>query len=194
MPIGHRSEVSQPCLAADERSRLIEEMGLIWEELGSPRMEGRIVGYLMFSNAPQVSSAELASELRASAGSVSMATRRLVEIGFIRRVAIPGDRSRYFCAEEDVWGAFLAGERRHLLRRATYAQAAFEALGPGDEAPRTRLANMHSYMVWLMGYHRKMLQDWEQFKREQDATRADHTPTSEDGLHAEVDELLARTP
>ena len=49
----------------DEESRasLVEEMGLVWAELGEPRMQGRVLGYLMLSNAPYVSSAELAEGL-----------------------------------------------------------------------------------------------------------------------------------
>jgi hypothetical protein len=31
---------------------------------------------------------------------------------------------------------------------------------------------MRDYMTWLTSYHRKMLDDWEQFKRERDARRA----------------------
>ena len=151
-----------------ERAYLVEEMGLIWAELGSPRMEGRIVGYLMFSNAPHVSTAELSEALHASAGSISTTTRRLVEVGFVKRVAIPGERSYYFKAEDDVWGAFLAGERKYLHRRVQFAAAALESLGKEDEIPRRRLANMRDYMTWLETYHRKMLDDWEEFKRQRD--------------------------
>jgi DNA-binding transcriptional regulator GbsR (MarR family) len=154
----------------DERADLVEEMGLIWAELGSPRMEGRVVGYLMFSNAPYVSTAELAEALHASAGSISTTTRRLVEVGFVKRVAIPGERSYYFKAEDDVWGAFLAGERKYLRRRAQYAENAIAALGRRDEVPRRRLENMRDYMTWLETAHHKLLDDWQAFKRQRDRT------------------------
>jgi len=153
---------------AAERAGLVEEMGLIWAELGSPRMEGRVVGYLMFSNAPHVSTAELADALHASAGSISTTTRRLVEVGFIKRVAIPGERSYYFKAEDDVWGAFLAGERKYLRRRAEYAENALASLGRRDEVPRRRLENMRDYMTWLETAHRALLGDWQGFKRQRD--------------------------
>ncbi|HEX3813996.1 MAG TPA: MarR family transcriptional regulator [Mycobacteriales bacterium] len=156
-------------ISDEERGRLVEEMGLVWTALGAPRMEGRIVGYLMFSNAPHVSTAELSEQLHASAGSISTTTRRLAEIGFIKQVAIPGERSYYFKAEDDVWGTFLAGERQYLRRRVTFAEDALAKLGKRDEAPRRRLANMRDYMTWLETYHRKMLEDWEEFKRQRDA-------------------------
>ncbi len=156
-------------ISDEDRADLVEEMGLIWSDLGGPRMEGRIVGYLIFSNAPYVSTAELSEALHASAGSISTTTRRLVEVGFIKRVAVPGERSYYFKAEDDVWGAFLAGERPYLRRRRKFAEHALDALGPRDEAPSRRLANMRDYMTWLETYHRKMLEDWEAYKRERDA-------------------------
>ncbi|MGH3501960.1 MAG: GbsR/MarR family transcriptional regulator [Nocardioidaceae bacterium] len=149
----------------DERASLVEEMGLAWQELGSPRMEGRVVGYLMLSNAEAVSTAELCEQLHASAGAISMTTRRLCDVGFIKRVAVRGERSHFFRAEEDVWGAFLAGERRYLLRRAELAEKALTTLSADDEMPRKRLANMRDYMLWLRGYHQRMRRDWEEYKK-----------------------------
>ena len=121
----------------DEESRasLVEEMGLVWAELGEPRMQGRVLGYLMLSNAPYVSSAELAEGLHASTGSISGATKVLVDEGFIRRVAVAGERSYFFRAEDDVWGAFLATEGRYLRRRQLFAERALAGARAGRRAP-----------------------------------------------------------
>ena len=96
-------------------------------------MQGRVLGYLMLSNAPHVSSAELAEALHASTGSISTATKVLVDEGFIKRVGIAGQRSFFFKAEDDVWGAFLATEARYLRRRQLFAERALEALGSEDD-------------------------------------------------------------
>jgi DNA-binding transcriptional regulator GbsR (MarR family) len=163
-------------LSAEKRSELIDDMGTLWEELGMPRAEGRIVGCLILSNAPAKSSAELMSELGMSAASISTSTRRLAEVGFIKRVTQAGRRGHFFKAEDDVWGAFLAGERGYLEKRAAFAQSILELLGPDDEAPRRRVTNMRDYMVWLRSYHRKMLSDYEKFKQERAAAeQADHS-------------------
>ncbi len=146
----------------------VSEMGSLWEELGMPHIEGRIVGYLMLTNAPVTSSAELITELQASAATISTSTRRLAEIGFIRKVKQPGTRGNFFRVEDDVWGAFLAGERKYLAHRATFAERIIAQLADDDTSPRRRLENMRDYMSWLSGYHRKMLADWEQFKLERD--------------------------
>lgn len=162
-----RKRVPPDVLDEDRRMDLVEELGVIWAVRGSP-MEGRVLGYLMLSNAPKVSSSELSQALRASTGSISTATRVLLADGFIKRVSVAGERTYYFAVEDDIWGAFLAGERPHLARRERFAEKALVLLGAGDEVPRRRLAYMRDYMSWLATYHRKMLADWEQHKRDRD--------------------------
>jgi DNA-binding transcriptional regulator GbsR (MarR family) len=152
-----------------KRHEIIDDMGILWEELGMPRAEGRIVGCLMLSNAPAMSSADLMTELGMSAASISTATRRLAEVGFIKRVTQAGRRGHFFRVEDDVWGAFLAGERGYLEKRAAFAETILTELGPDDEGPRRRVQNMRDYMSWLRTYHRKMLGDYEQFKKDRAA-------------------------
>lgn len=152
-------------LDAAQREQYVEEMGLLWQQLGEQRMKGRVLGYLMLSNQSRVSSAELCAALHASPGSISTTTRALAEAGFIRRVAVPGARGHFYRAEEDVWGTFLAGERRYMDNRIAFAEQVLAELGPDDEEPRRRLSNMRDYFNWLKPYHRKMLEDWEAYKR-----------------------------
>lgn len=152
-----------------DRRDVIDDMGMLWEQLGMPRSEGRIVGCLMLSNAPAMSSADLMGELGMSAASISTSTRRLAEVGFIKRVTQPGRRGNFFKVEDDVWGAFLAGERGYLDKRVAFAEEVLGLLGTEDEGPRRRVTNMRDYMGWLRTYHRKMLQDYEEFKRQRAA-------------------------
>lgn len=148
------------------REAFVEEIGLVWESAGSSRMDGRVIAYLLITDVPYVSSAELAGALRVSAGSVSLSTRRLVEAGFIRRHAVPGERSHYFRVDDDVWGSFLAGERRHLDRQEQLAEQALAALGPDEEAPRRRLTNMRDYMRWVRASHQDLLSQWKAYRAE----------------------------
>lgn len=154
-----------------DRASLVEEMGLIWTELGEPRMQGRVLGYLMLSNASYVSSAELVEALQASAGSISSATKVLVDEGFIRRVAVAGERSYFFRAEDDVWGAFLSTEARYLHRRQAFAERVLEALGPEEERPRRRFTNMRDYHEWLVRHRKETLAGWEHYKQEREEQR-----------------------
>ncbi|WP_210417383.1 MULTISPECIES: GbsR/MarR family transcriptional regulator [unclassified Cellulomonas] len=151
-----------------EQLAWIEQFALTWEGTNSARMEGRVVGLLMIADRPYLSSQQIAQLLTASAGAVSTATRRLVEVGFIQRHAIGGDRNHYFRVEDDIWGRWLASERNYLPRLQRVLDAALTG-GPA-EGPERRLRNARNYMEWLAGYHRKMLADWEAYRDAQAGT------------------------
>jgi len=157
-------------LSEEERGHLVDELGLVWETSGAPLIQGRILGYLIFSNTDRVSTAELMSALQTSSGSVSTATRRLAEVGYIRRVAVPGQRQYFFKAEDDIWGVRLASERMYLARSEQFAAYALGRLGSDDVAPRRRLENMRDYHHWLLVRgHKLLLNGWERFKRQRDS-------------------------
>jgi hypothetical protein len=147
-----------------ELSDFVEEFALNWASMGSPRMEGRVIGYLLITDKPYLSSDDLAAALSASSGSISTATRRLVEVGFIKRHVVPGDRSHYFKADDDLWGYFLSRERRGLLRQRDLFNDALEGGTVVDPRARLRLTNARNYMEWLYDYNRVMLSDWQEYR------------------------------
>lgn len=157
-----------------QRAQSVEDIGLLWEEFGMMRMDGRVLGYLMLSNEPQVSTAELRQALKASAGSISTSTRRLKEFGFIQLVAVPGERSRFFVAGDDVWGTFLATESKAYVRARHLAEQILDRLGEVDVQPRVRFENMRDYHEWLELHHQMLLERWEAYKR-------DHQPGARSG-------------
>jgi DNA-binding transcriptional regulator GbsR (MarR family) len=163
-------EVRDPLEA--ERRAFADEFATMWGKTGAPFMDGRVLGYLMIMRRPFISSADLAEVLGASAGSVSMSTRRLVDAGFIKRHVIPGDRSHYFNADVDIWGSWLSGERRYLDRQRQTIEAGMALLeasdDPADRDAYRRMQNGRDYMAWLRDYHHKMLEAWEAFKAERD--------------------------
>jgi DNA-binding transcriptional regulator GbsR (MarR family) len=178
MPSDDRTPATTPGDADGDAARrdFVEQFAVMWELAGSALMDGRILGYLMMMREPYVSSADLGSALSASAGSVSMSTRRLVDSGFIKRHVVPGDRSHYFRAEDDVWGSWLAGERRYLDRQRITIEQGLAVLDPADERDeevRRRLVNGRDYMAWISNRHREMLADWQAFKADRDDAAVD---------------------
>jgi DNA-binding transcriptional regulator GbsR (MarR family) len=81
---------------SDSERNLIEEVGVVFEQTGLPRMAGRLFGWLLISDPPYQSPAELADVLQASKGSISTTVRLLTQSGFIERYVIPGSRHDYF--------------------------------------------------------------------------------------------------
>lgn len=85
----------------DKEKDFIEEVGLVFEQTGLPRMAGRIFGWLLISDPPYQSPAELAEVLMASKGSISTMTRLLIQMGLIERFVIPGERHDNFRLRPD---------------------------------------------------------------------------------------------
>ena len=128
-------------------------------------------------------SQELARELHASAGSISTTCRNLMEAGFIHRHAVPGDRNHYYRVDDDIWGSFLAGERRFLDQQRRLFDDLLAELPDRLGGPRRRLQNARNYMIWLATYHKKMLADWQEYKARLDAGNAEQ-PADPDGTAA----------
>jgi DNA-binding transcriptional regulator GbsR (MarR family) len=85
----------------DEERKFVEEVGIVFEKTGLPRMAGRMFGWLLISDPPYQSPAELADVLMASKGSISTTVRLLAQMGLIERHLIPGERHDHFQLSED---------------------------------------------------------------------------------------------
>jgi DNA-binding transcriptional regulator GbsR (MarR family) len=85
----------------DSERNFIEEVGIVFEQTGLPRMAGRLFGWLLVAEPPYQSPAELADVLQASKGSISTTVRLLQQSGFIERYVIPGSRHDYFRLPQD---------------------------------------------------------------------------------------------
>lgn len=66
-----------------------EDVGLVFENIGLPRMAGRVLGWLLVCDPPHQSMLELVEALSASKASISNTTRMLIEIGLIERISLP---------------------------------------------------------------------------------------------------------
>jgi DNA-binding MarR family transcriptional regulator len=90
-----------------ELAGFVEQMGLLWENEGFPRIAGRIFG-LLVANPEPFSLDEMASALAVSKASISTDARRLEQIGLLLRIARPGDRRDYYALAADAPARMLA--------------------------------------------------------------------------------------
>ncbi len=107
-----------------ETGQFVEDMGLLYEDEGLPPMAGRLMGWLLICDPSHQTAAELAEVLGASGGSISQTTRLLIQLGFLDRIAIPGQRSAAFrlrpkaCPEHMSQILQRTSVKRELLERA----------------------------------------------------------------------------
>lgn len=120
------------------RHQFVEEFGTIYEQSGGGRMLGRILGHLIVADPPLQSADDLATALGASKGSISQATRLLIQRGMIRRVRKPGERRDYFQARPDAWTESTrraTHDIEHLIRFLERGKVLVEDLPPPAQAP-----------------------------------------------------------
>jgi DNA-binding transcriptional regulator GbsR (MarR family) len=132
-----------------EQMHFVEEVGLMFEMAGLPRMSGRIFGWLLISNPPQQSHGELAEILKASKGSISTMTRLLIQIGLIERISLPGERRDYFQIKSQAWSQMT---KQRIAQIAAFRQLAEKGLDLLKENPprlRQRLEEMRDIHAFL---------------------------------------------
>jgi DNA-binding transcriptional regulator GbsR (MarR family) len=125
-----------------------EEVGRVFEQLGVPRMTGRILGWLLICDPPRQSSAALGSALGASKGAISTATRLLETYGLVKRIAVPGARGDFFEITPDAFSRAhdqLGKARlfRELMERG------LAVLGDEDSPRADRLRETHALYAFM---------------------------------------------
>ena len=149
-----------------EEQRFVEEVGIVFEQTGLPRMAGRILGWLLISDPPHQSTDQLVEALIASKGSISTMTRLLIQIGLIERLSLPGVRHDYFRLRPDAW--------QHMIRRGLedeirmvqrLAERGLELLA--DKTPLTRkwLEEMRDVYTFLEREFPALLERWEEKRK-----------------------------
>lgn len=159
---------------ADELASYIEEVALFYETGGLPRIAGRILGLLLVCDPPHRSAGELATELKASRGSVSTMTRMLLSMALIKRVAIPGERATRFALTDDGFEQAFENGMKNLAAFRPLAErglALLEREGP-ERGQRLRdLCELYSFWEAELP---KLLAKW---RKERDK-KSPPTPTA----------------
>jgi DNA-binding transcriptional regulator GbsR (MarR family) len=82
---------------------LVEKSGVLMEQMGLPRMSGRLLGYLFIANPPYKTFNEIQDYLQASKSSISTSLQALITQGLVVYFTVPGDRRRYFRLNAESW-------------------------------------------------------------------------------------------
>jgi len=81
---------------AEEQRQLVEEFGLLYEQMGVTRMAGRVSGYLLMCDPPVQSLTQIAEALGVSKAAVSGAAHALLQFGVVELVGEPGQRGDFY--------------------------------------------------------------------------------------------------
>lgn len=132
------------------RARFIEQMGVISQGDGLPRIAGRMIGLMVFDG-QAYSFGDLAIELQVSRGSISTNARILEQFGIIERVAKAGDRQDYFQLADDPYANILKGAlARSIKSRETVSKTANALPKRGHTDVKARLGDFERFYGTLV--------------------------------------------
>ena len=153
----------------------VEEVGVFFEQLGTTRMAGRIFGRLLISVPPHQPVDDLARALHASKGSISTATRYLIQVGLIERIGVPGERRDYFCMKSNVWVNVLRQRISTVALFEELARRGLDLLEGESPEVRERLEEVLDYCTFVDEELPGLLERWEE-RRRQHQWRNSNTP------------------
>lgn len=144
--------------------RFVERFALVLTESGLPRMPARVFAYVLADDAERYTAAELASGLRVSHAAISGAVRHLVQLGYLARERVPGDRTdSYRIYDSDVWGSIILQQDRVL---EGYEQVAAEGAQLLDGNPGgRRLRETQEFFAFIRAEQPRLIARWQKRRR-----------------------------
>lgn len=150
---------------------LTDDFGHGYVRFGHSELLGRVVGFLLGRVTP-ASEDEIAAELEVSKSPINQITRRLEELGLVRRVRIRGDRKYYYQIADHVF--LTAGVNQSRLYEQTLQIAnmnlerflqAYEAAEDGEDRDELRLVcdrliRMREFHIRMIESYRRFVDDW----------------------------------
>ncbi len=149
-----------------EHTHFVEEVGLMFELIGLPRMAGRIFGWLLISQPPHQSSGELAEVLQASKGSISSMTRLLIQLGLIERLPLPGDRRDFFQIKPHAWSQLHEQQLARIAAFRKLSERGLDLLKNQSPESQQRLREMYDYHAFWEQELPRVHQRWLEHRRE----------------------------
>lgn len=126
-----------------------EDMGMVLESSGLPKAAGRILGHLLSCHPPEQQAQQIEVALEASRGSVSTNLRLLVQLGFVEKIGVPGDRRTHYRVGPEAWDTVVFDQIRisGALRRV--AQQGLETMGDSSDHHKQRLQDTVEFFSFL---------------------------------------------
>ncbi len=151
----------------NERTNFIEETGMLFENLGTTRMSGRILGYLMITDKEVVSFDELCQVLQASKSSISTNIKNLVTLHYVKPLTLPGDRKTYYMLSPELDWVDALMRRVELLKvmNNLFHKALDLRVNKNDKASEWLKMTVEFY-EWVTTEYPKFLQRWDKEKRQ----------------------------
>jgi len=148
-----------------EAMHFVEDVGLLLERQGIPRMAGRIIGWLLICDPPHQSASQLAQVLGASKASISTMTRLLIEMGLIEQVGVPGQRRDHFHIKPGAWDEVMRETLEEIILGRQLADRGLELLDGKSAELKQRLREAREVYAFFEEEYPALLERWERQRK-----------------------------
>ncbi len=145
---------------SEEQRQYVEDIALFFEEGGLSRGAGRIFGWLLICDPPHQTMNDLVEALNVSKSSVSTATQSLIQIGFVRRISVPGERRDYYHMVEGVWKNTMRARNQKIAEFRKLADRGLELLADQPVKQQERLQEMRDLYAFFEREFPLILERW----------------------------------
>jgi len=156
-----RGVVMDPVQREVEHKRLIEDLGILFDEMGLPRMAGRILGWLLMCNPPYQSAAELRAVVAGSKGTISTMTWLLIHGGLVERFGMPGSRATYYRIKPGSWSELMKSRMASVKAMRDLSERGLALMEGESPEVRGRLEEMRDFYAFLEQEVVPLLERWE---------------------------------
>ncbi|MFA6366395.1 MAG: MarR family transcriptional regulator [Candidatus Hydrogenedentales bacterium] len=139
-----------------EEMHFIEDLGLFFEQLGMPRMNGRVLGTILISDEISLSLNDICDTLGASKSAVSVAAKHLVAEGILEPAHSPVPRRDYFRFKSGGWLTFMRSRMEILAGLHEIADRGLALKKDSDPALKVRIEEAHDIFEFV----EKEFPDW----------------------------------
>lgn len=153
----------------------VEQIAMLLERDGLPRMAGRVFGWLLVCHPPEQSMEALAAAVQGSKASMSTMTRLLLQAGLVERVRTPGARRDEFRIRPGEWQKLWRARMELIHEASALTGRGLELLAGRPPAARARLEELHRQYLFF-GEHLPRLLD--RLEREWPGAGAQRHPTA----------------
>lgn len=162
-----------------ERQLFVEEVGVLFEASGLPRIAGRILGWLLICTPPHQTATELMDVLQASKASISTMTRLLMQLGLIERIRLPGQRQDCFRFKLNAWEEINNQQLARVRAFRQLAERGLELFAIDDTQSRQRLEEMRDLHLFFEQELPRLNERWQQKRLSQSTTLEESQNPSE---------------
>ncbi|KAA9143521.1 MarR family transcriptional regulator [Microbacterium lushaniae] len=139
----------------------VEEVAAFFAKEGMPLIAGRTIGWLLISDPPEQSAADLARVLAVSRSSISSAARLLTPSGLVESVRKRGERQEYLRIRPDGWSRMLANRYAKTTAFRRITERGLDLLATSSPDRRERLENVTELYRFLEAELPAMWERWE---------------------------------